>query len=177
MAQRGEVDFREREPADDSEVNSNTSPAAIILAAGASSRMGRVKALLEIDSETFVDRLVRVLGEHCSPVIVVLGHHADAIQKGVRVDIPLASAATVGLLAKALTDGAAVAVPTYGGKRGHPVAISRGVAERLLALPQGARANDLIRQEAAVEIAVDDAGVLVEVDTPNDYQELLCRVG
>jgi molybdenum cofactor cytidylyltransferase len=58
--------------------------AGIILAAGASSRMGTPKALLDYRGETFVGRLARVLGETCSPVIVVLGYHAEAIRPQVR---------------------------------------------------------------------------------------------
>ncbi len=54
--------------------------AGIILAAGASSRMGTPKALLDYRGETFVGRLVRVLGMSCKPVIVVLGYHADVIR-------------------------------------------------------------------------------------------------
>jgi molybdenum cofactor cytidylyltransferase len=54
--------------------------AGIILAAGASSRMGTPKALLEYRGETFLDRLIRVLGEVCHPVIVVLGYHAEEIR-------------------------------------------------------------------------------------------------
>ncbi|MBZ5635670.1 MAG: nucleotidyltransferase family protein [Acidobacteriia bacterium] len=54
--------------------------AGIILAAGASSRMGTPKALLDYRGETFVGRLVRVLGETCKPVIVVLGYNAEAIR-------------------------------------------------------------------------------------------------
>ena len=57
--------------------------AGIILAAGASSRMGSPKALLEYRGETFVHRLVRVLSGVCDPVIVVLGYHADAIRASV----------------------------------------------------------------------------------------------
>jgi CTP:molybdopterin cytidylyltransferase MocA len=57
--------------------------AGIILAAGASSRMGTPKALLEYRGETFVGRLVRVLETKCNPVIVVLGFHADAIRAGI----------------------------------------------------------------------------------------------
>ncbi|MBZ5601087.1 MAG: nucleotidyltransferase family protein [Acidobacteriia bacterium] len=57
--------------------------AGIILAAGASSRMGRPKALLEYHGETFAGRLVRVLSRFCDPVIVVLGYHADAIRERV----------------------------------------------------------------------------------------------
>lgn len=58
--------------------------AGVILAAGASSRMGSPKALLEFRGETFVERLVRVLGTRCDPVIVVLGYHASAIRERVR---------------------------------------------------------------------------------------------
>jgi molybdenum cofactor cytidylyltransferase len=57
--------------------------AGIILAAGASSRMGRPKALLDYRGETFVGRLVRVLGERCKPVIVVLGYHAETLREQV----------------------------------------------------------------------------------------------
>ena len=42
--------------------------------------MGTPKALLDYHGETFVARLVRVMGSVCSPVTVVLGHHADAIR-------------------------------------------------------------------------------------------------
>ena len=57
--------------------------AGIILAAGASSRMGSPKALLEYRGETFIQRLVRVLSAVCDPVIVVLGYHADALHSAV----------------------------------------------------------------------------------------------
>lgn len=53
--------------------------AGIILAAGASSRMGSPKALLEYQGETFVNRLVRVLSSVCDRVIVVVGYHAAEI--------------------------------------------------------------------------------------------------
>jgi CTP:molybdopterin cytidylyltransferase MocA len=54
--------------------------AGIILAAGASQRMGTPKALLDYRGETFAARLVRVLGGVCGPVWVVLGHHAEQIR-------------------------------------------------------------------------------------------------
>ena len=54
--------------------------AAVILAAGASRRMGSPKALLEFQGETFLNRLIRVLGNISAPVIVVLGHHAETIR-------------------------------------------------------------------------------------------------
>lgn len=57
--------------------------AGIILAAGASSRMGSPKALLDYRGETFIGRMTRVYAEICAPVIVVLGYHADATRPAV----------------------------------------------------------------------------------------------
>jgi molybdenum cofactor cytidylyltransferase len=70
-----EIDFRQRKTAGAIEVI-----AGIILAAGASSRMGTPKALLDYRGETFLNRLIRVLGTVCDPVIVALGYHADEIR-------------------------------------------------------------------------------------------------
>jgi len=58
--------------------------AAIILAAGASSRMGRPKPLLHLNGETFLDRLIGRFSAICSPVIVVLGYDAARIRAGIR---------------------------------------------------------------------------------------------
>src|SRR5437763_358532 len=53
---------------------------AIVLAAGRSTRMGRAKALLMLDRETFLSRVVRTLRDaHVDDVVVVLGHEPDAI--------------------------------------------------------------------------------------------------
>lgn len=57
--------------------------AGVILAAGASSRMGSPKALLDYQGETFVSRLVRRLSGACDPVIVALGYHAETIRPAV----------------------------------------------------------------------------------------------
>jgi len=71
-----QIDFRQRQIAGATEVI-----AGIILAAGASSRMGTPKALLEYRGETFIGRLIRLISVACSPVIVAVGHpHGDAIR-------------------------------------------------------------------------------------------------
>ncbi len=87
-------DFRPRQSAGAIEVI-----AGIILAAGASSRMGSPKALLDYRGETFIQRLVRVLSAVCDPVIVVLGYHADSTasahtRRRHRQSTPLPSAAS-----------------------------------------------------------------------------------
>ena len=66
-------------------------PAAIVMAAGAGRRMGaRPKALLLRDGEPLVARQIRLLrGEGVARIVVVLGHHAGAIESVLR---PLACA-------------------------------------------------------------------------------------
>jgi molybdenum cofactor cytidylyltransferase len=60
--------------------------AAVILAAGESRRMGRPKALLAAPGsdppETFLDRVIGLLARHASPVVVVLGAHAERVRAG-----------------------------------------------------------------------------------------------
>jgi len=58
--------------------------AGLILAAGASTRMGTPKALLEYQGETFLDRLIGILSTRCSPVIAVLGHDAQTVRAALR---------------------------------------------------------------------------------------------
>ncbi len=55
--------------------------AAVILAAGASTRMGSPKQLMVIGGERLLERAVRVAREAgCSPIVVVLGASAFSIQ-------------------------------------------------------------------------------------------------
>lgn len=49
-------------------------PGAVVLAGGSSSRMGRDKALLSVDGERLVDRVVRIVGEVADRVVVASGH-------------------------------------------------------------------------------------------------------
>jgi CTP:molybdopterin cytidylyltransferase MocA len=53
---------------------------AIVLAAGKSSRMGRPKATLPLQGDTFLSRIVRTLrAARVDDVVVVVGHEADRI--------------------------------------------------------------------------------------------------
>jgi molybdenum cofactor cytidylyltransferase len=66
--------------------------AALILAAGASTRLGQPKQLLRIDDETLLDRSVRIAREaECSPIVVVLG----AFEENIRRDCKLQDAIVI----------------------------------------------------------------------------------
>ena len=55
--------------------------AAVILAAGASTRMGRNKLLLPVEGEPMVHRAARrALAAGLAPVVVVLGHEGDRVR-------------------------------------------------------------------------------------------------
>jgi CTP:molybdopterin cytidylyltransferase MocA len=56
--------------------------AAIVLAAGASTRLGQPKQLVMLGAETLLERSIRVAKEAaCSPIVVVLGSSAEFIRK------------------------------------------------------------------------------------------------
>jgi molybdenum cofactor cytidylyltransferase len=58
--------------------------AAVVLAAGESSRMGADKALLMYRGKTFLENIISVLrNAGIGRVVVVLGHHAELIQQGI----------------------------------------------------------------------------------------------
>lgn len=53
----------------------------VVLSAGESSRMGRPKALLPIEGQRFIERIICVLGlSRVGRTIVVLGHHAEQLR-------------------------------------------------------------------------------------------------
>ncbi|HUR55514.1 MAG TPA: NTP transferase domain-containing protein, partial [Gemmataceae bacterium] len=61
--------------------------AGIVLCGGRSSRMGRAKAWLPFGGETMLQRVVRVVGEVVSPVVVVAaaGQDVPPLPVGVRI--------------------------------------------------------------------------------------------
>lgn len=62
--------------------------AAVIVAAGSSSRLGQPKQLLTIDGEPMLQRAIRVALEGgATPVFVVLGAHREAFEKQVNFAI------------------------------------------------------------------------------------------
>ena len=188
---------------------------AVILSAGESSRMGQPKALLPVDGETFIERIVGALARtRVGKIIVVLGHDAEtlkrrlehlavavlvnadyksgqlsSLQTAVRrlqsdqecdgilvhlVDHPYIRPALVDMMIERFYESnKLIVVPRYQGKRGHPVIFSRALFAELLNAPldQGAKAVVNAHRDDTLEIDTDDAGIAVDIDTPELYRQ------
>jgi molybdenum cofactor cytidylyltransferase len=89
------------------------------------------------------------------------------------VDHPIVGPATINVL---LTNFAAsrIIIPVFNGRRGHPVLFSAEVLQEILALPASQGANIVVRKDPSriIEVPVDAPGILVDIDTPEDFDRL-----
>lgn len=83
-------------------------------------------------------------------------------------DMPFVRYATLQALVAALARGNDIVAPVYRGRRGNPVGFSRMHLPRLLELGGDQGARRLLQAWPVTEIAVDDPGVALDVDTPED---------
>jgi molybdenum cofactor cytidylyltransferase len=70
--------------------------------------------------------------------------------------------------------GEPLRIPRYADRRGHPVLIARDLVPEFLAEPATAQARDVVRRHESdiLYVDVDDPGILTDVDTPADYEQL-----
>lgn len=85
-------------------------------------------------------------------------------------DMPFLRPETIRVIAKALSEGAAIAAPSYRGERGHPVGFARRFLEELSSLHGDSGARTLLDQHPDWVTAheVEDPGVLRDIDKPSD---------
>jgi molybdenum cofactor cytidylyltransferase len=186
--------------------------AAIVLAAGRSSRMGGANKLLaELDGRPLLLHAVdAALASQAKPVLVVAGNEAGRVRSmladrkvavvenpdfaaglstslacGLRQlapeidgavvllgDMPRIGPKAIDRLIAAFnpTEGRAICVPTYGGKRGNPVLWGRRFFAEMEALAGDVGAKHLIGDyaELVAEVAMPDDAVLLDIDTPEE---------
>ena len=191
----------------------NRELAAIVLAAGTSSRMGPVNKLLVARGNLPLVRVVcqQVVASDFDQVIVVLGHEHERI-RAVLADLPvttvvnphyrdgMASSVAAGVAAATVTDGflfaladmpeirvatyralrrafsaaepGSIVVPYHQGKRGNPVIFAERYREELASLTGDRGAKQLLQvyRERVKKVAVDDAGVLFDIDHPGQIE-------
>jgi len=96
------------------------------------------------------------------------------------VDRPPVSAGIMEKLREAFENAAVdkwSVIPEYGGKHGHPIFIGREMIEVFLRAPGSSTARDLEHEnrERIEYVPVNDPLVVVNVNTPEDYQALLSQ--
>ena len=192
---------------------------AIVLAAGSSRRMGRLKQLLPVNGRPMVHHVASAVVElGLAQVIVVTGAQAGTVGKAL-ADLPvdivvneswaegMSSSMRTGLRAlrpgiqavllvladqPALTadllqllvaryrvTGALIVAPFFRGQRGNPVLFDRALFPELLDVRGDRGGRKLVDRysEQVEQVEVDDPAVLVDIDSPEDYQGLLGETG
>lgn len=189
--------------------------AAVVLAAGLSSRMKFFKPMLELAGSTVIKKTIETLRlATVTEIVVVTGYQGEQLAKHLAgedvtivcnheyqqsdmlvsaklglaaaqqncdavmllpADIPLFSQQTVALLCSSMTSAPCEVVsPVCNGKKGHPILINCNIVDKLVAFSgdnglKGAIAT-LGFDHRLVE--VDDLGVLLDADHPEDYLRL-----
>lgn len=90
-------------------------------------------------------------------------------------DLPALRAATVTRLLAAMdAAGAALAIPTHQGRRGHPLAIAARLIPEIPGLDPAVGLRGLRDRHPAslLELDSEDPGCVSDVDTPEDYRRL-----
>ncbi len=188
--------------------------AVLILAAGMSSRMGQLKALLLIERETVIERLSSVFHENGVQVFIVTGYRSQdivqslknrevtfvenpkyelgmftSVQAGVRtlqpaidafflmpVDMPLVKSETIkSLVNEHKKNPGKIIYPVFGGTRGHPPLIPNILVPVIIQWSNKGNLRDVLNSYSnlALEVEVNDKGILIDIDTQNDYESLL----
>jgi len=92
------------------------------------------------------------------------------------VDLPLVTSEDVRAVLARLGTEAEVVVATHGGRRGHPIGISRAVMDEIVEAPPTATLRDIVRRDPArvVEVPVS-RGAVMGVNTKEDLERVSNR--
>lgn len=87
-------------------------------------------------------------------------------------DMPYIRPGTMAAVASAIAAGALLAAPFVDGQRGHPVGFAAQLKDELLAIAgdEGARRVIVAHKEQLRRIDCDDAGILADIDVPDDLR-------
>lgn len=89
-------------------------------------------------------------------------------------DMPLLSIPTIQSVAEGIRSRNAICAPAYGNRRGHPVGFGKAYAKELMQLndDEGARHIIAANRDCLELIETADAGVITDIDYPQDIQRL-----
>jgi molybdenum cofactor cytidylyltransferase len=198
--------------------NTTSAIGAIVLAAGASTRMGQPKQLLHFQGRSLLHHTVEVVvASVCKPIIVVLGAYAEkmrqevnqlpvmvvenpqwyegmgaSIQVGMTAlnatseeiegvvltlcDQPFVSSDVINQLVAAYhSTGQGIIASEYAGTLGVPALFSRKFFLDLMNLQPTSGAKQVIKKYSHEVFPVPFAAGAIDIDTPQDYEELQTR--
>jgi molybdenum cofactor cytidylyltransferase len=195
----------------------------VLLAAGASVRMGEPKLMLPLGEKTIFEvvlasHLASSLRRICAVVpgwlpgfrevarrqgtgrldlveLDVPGAMSESLKAGWQrverawkpdgvmislADKPLVAAKTIDHLIECFAGGDhEICVPVYAGKWGHPVILSSRLGPEIMALQGDRGAIDVLTADRTRvdEVEVESDGIIIDVDTAGDVEELRTRLG
>jgi molybdenum cofactor cytidylyltransferase len=94
-------------------------------------------------------------------------------------DKPLVTAQTIDMLIDSYRAASRpICVPTFEGKRGHPVIFSTGLGEEIMKLEGDRGAREVLRSRRyeVHEVTVDSDEVVLDFDCPEDMDMLISRL-
>jgi molybdenum cofactor cytidylyltransferase len=92
------------------------------------------------------------------------------------VDVPLFAASTVQAVVERYREtGVPIVRPTSGARHGHPMLIDRSVFAAVRAADPAAGAKPIVRAHAtaAGDLPIADEGAFLDVDTPEEYEQVI----
>jgi molybdenum cofactor cytidylyltransferase len=139
-----------------------------------------VRVAISKSTPPAVPAMCRMLGIN---TLLCTGGMGDVIAQAVRqtfsesgwliapADMPCISKTTYAPVVRALTQpGSAItiAAPCFSEQRGHPVGFAASLRDELIALTGDTGARSVLAGHAVARIAVDDPGILLDIDSPSD---------
>jgi len=109
----------------------------------------------------------------------IQGHSIDGVMLFL-VDHPFVSRNVINKLLQSYSEhDQPIVVPTFRGRRGHPLIFGRELFSELINAPLDRGAVSVVRkhQEDVLSIEVEEEGVLIDIDTPESYQEYVVNAG
>jgi molybdenum cofactor cytidylyltransferase len=126
----------------------------------------RVRVLVNADADEGMGSSLRLAARALPPL-------TEAVVVGL-ADMPEVAAQTISTLVAAWRPlgPRGIVAPTHGGRRGHPVVFGADHLPALRALAGDCGARAVLQEHAAdlTLVAVDDAGVLLDLDAPADLE-------
>jgi len=149
-----------------------------ILVVGRSGDVDLERAAVEVGA-TYVPNPRADAGQ-LSSILAGLDHLTPASSGVVvmPVDVPLVSARVLQRLVRAAQGpGVGIARATHAGKHGHPVLFTRTVFDELRRADPAVGARAVVRADPGRlrDVEVDEPGVTVDIDTPDDYFRVFGR--